>query len=270
MGIEVQKTLTPLELHLAGDYLLGALRRHGIEPNRQEAFLLLAQVWVETARGSSLFNRNPGNLSANPDTYPGDYFRPPWFVVDEQSSLQMQKLHDLMLENKAPRAFRSYDSFDVGFDDYVDTLSKKFPSILKAAAGGDPNAMASAIRSSGYTPDAPPSTGDTLRALSLEFAQKGLFQTLPLVSPGQGSGSSSSLPSPPSGLLSPNGPARADLPLLELGSHGSAVKLWQRIVGVEETGFFAAITDAATRVFQHRKGIREDGKVGPITWSTAP
>lgn len=84
-----------------------------------------------------------------------------------------------------------------------------------------------------------------------------------------------------SALLSSEGPFRgvrykteADMnpitvpPTIRLGTQGSTVLKWQRIVGVPETGTFDAATEAATRVWQARRGLTPDGIVGPKTWGS--
>src|SRR5262245_41566242 len=78
--------------------------------DRETAALLLALIWIETRQGSSVVQHNPGNLSAS-ERYQGKAWRPPWFAIDESSSERMKRLHQMMLEHKAPSAFRAYDSF---------------------------------------------------------------------------------------------------------------------------------------------------------------
>lgn len=46
----------------------------------------------------------------------------------------------------------------------------------------------------------------------------------------------------------------------------TSTKIWQKIVGVLQTGVFDATTDAATRVWQLAHGIAPDGIVGVNTW----
>lgn len=53
---------------------------------------------------------------------------------------------------------------------------------------------------------------------------------------------------------------------IKKGSTGKAVKVWQIIVGVPMDGIFGDETDAATREFQRKKKLQEDGIVGPETW----
>ncbi len=106
--------------------------------------------------------------------------------------------------------------------------------------------------------------------------------TLPL-GPG-GSGSVSPPPQPPLPYFS--GPSA--LPVLELGSRGLAVALWQRYLNHPAsfgtgastsgplatdrrcvvTGIFDSMTVDATRSYQSARGLVPDAHVGPITWGT--
>lgn len=175
---EVPRTRTPISAELAAASLQSALEAAGETPNRDECQLLLAQVWFETGRGKECDNRNVGNIMAGPK-WGGDFFRPAWFEVDASSTPKLVQLHELMLKGEAPNAFRSYDDVTHGFSDYVAQLMHTFPSILAAARAGDAQTMGTAIRTSGYTPDAPSSMGSTLASLQREFEAKGLFHSLP-------------------------------------------------------------------------------------------
>lgn len=175
---EVPRTVTPLAVPSSSAQLLSALRAGGIEPNGDQARLLLAQIWLETAAGKSCNNMNPGNITAGPK-WAGDFFRPLWFTVDASSSAKMVELHNKMLKGQAPNAFRAYDTFEHGFSDYVSQLVHTFPSILRAAETGDAGAVASAIKTSGYAPDAPPGTDRSLATLARQFEAAGVFAQLP-------------------------------------------------------------------------------------------
>ena len=54
--------------------------------------------------------------------------------------------------------------------------------------------------------------------------------------------------------------------VIKKGSRGKAVKVWQIIVGADPDGIFGAKTEAATKDFQRRKGLEQDGIVGKNTW----
>lgn len=163
----------------------------GRPPSRQVCELLLAQVWLETAHGASINNNNPGNLSAG-TKYAGKVWLPPWVAEPgPNASARIIFLHKEMLANRAPRAFRAYDSFAEGMTDHFRALKNIFPSILSAAESGDPRVFASAIFTSKYCPDAachPDKTTPTFRALQKVFQDKGTFKNLPL----------ESIPPPPS------------------------------------------------------------------------
>jgi hypothetical protein len=61
--------------------------------------------------------------------------------------------------------------------------------------------------------------------------------------------------------------------ILELGSIGNDVKTWQNYLisqgytTVEPDGNFGQITENATKDFQKKHGLVDDGEVGPITWN---
>ena len=59
-----------------------------------------------------------------------------------------------------------------------------------------------------------------------------------------------------------------ELPMIQKGSKGSAVKVWQTIVGVTTDGDFGNNTKNATTAFQKKVGgIAVDGIVGKDTWT---
>ena len=199
---EVARVRTALTDSQAAPLLVTALRGVGIEPSREQARLLLAQLRFEGL--GSCNNHNVGNITTRDDGS-RDFFRPTWFEVDASSDPKLVQLHAQMEAGKAPRAFRSYPDFAAGFADYAHELQKQFPSILAAAGTGDAQATANAIKSSGYTPDAPSSLGTTLASIVHEFDGRGLYSELPLVSAGP-----PRAPSPPShqpALPLPTGPS---------------------------------------------------------------
>lgn len=57
------------------------------------------------------------------------------------------------------------------------------------------------------------------------------------------------------------------LPLIMYGSKGSAVRVWQAIVGVETDGEFGEQTKLATLGFQSNHDLKADGEVGRKTWT---
>jgi len=210
---EVPRVRTALADTTAAPLLLAALRGAGVQPSREQARLLLAQLRFEGLGACN--NHNLGNITAN-DQKPGDFFRPVWFTIDGNpepgspwatNKARLLELHALMLAGKAPRAFRSYVDFAAGAADYVRELQTQFPSILAAAATGDAQATANAIKTSGYTPDAPSSLGSTLATIVRDFDARGIFAELPLAGGGQ---PPPPVPAPPSptGPSSPSSPSQ--------------------------------------------------------------
>jgi putative chitinase len=55
--------------------------------------------------------------------------------------------------------------------------------------------------------------------------------------------------------------------LLKNGSKGEDVKKLQEKLGVESTGTFGPKTEAAVKTWQKANGLKDDGIVGPATWS---
>lgn len=56
------------------------------------------------------------------------------------------------------------------------------------------------------------------------------------------------------------------MPTLQLGSYGSAVAVWQKMVGCMPDGHFGPMTQQATRDWQQAHGLVADGVVGPMSW----
>lgn len=57
------------------------------------------------------------------------------------------------------------------------------------------------------------------------------------------------------------------LPIIKYGDIGSAVKVWQTIVGCPADGEFGYVTRGATMAFQTEHSLDPDSEVGPLTWS---
>lgn len=58
-----------------------------------------------------------------------------------------------------------------------------------------------------------------------------------------------------------------NMPIIKKGSEGKAVKMWQVILDVTVDGKFGPQTEAATKAFQKKHKLKEDGIVGGFTWS---
>lgn len=57
--------------------------------------------------------------------------------------------------------------------------------------------------------------------------------------------------------------------LLQIGCTGETIKAWQKFVGVSMTGVFDPETERATKFFQMKSDLREDGMVGSNTLEAA-
>jgi hypothetical protein len=158
---------TPITAEQARVALVAAMP--GID--RETGALLLALVWIETARGH-LMNFNAGNITAS-DKWPGNAWRPPWFELsDAASSPHLLELHEKMLHGKAPSAFRAYGSQLEGFEDFARVLKAQFPSVLAAAATGDARAFVQALHDSGYSRDYSPAHVPNMTSLQAELGQQ--------------------------------------------------------------------------------------------------
>lgn len=58
-----------------------------------------------------------------------------------------------------------------------------------------------------------------------------------------------------------------NMKLIQKGSKGKAVKIWQCVMGITPDGVFGANTEKVTKSFQKNHGLTVDGKVGKNTWS---
>lgn len=57
--------------------------------------------------------------------------------------------------------------------------------------------------------------------------------------------------------------------MIQQGSIGANVRVWQAIIGVATDGVFGPTTDAATKAWQAAHGLVADGVVGPKSWAAA-
>lgn len=131
----VPATKTPIGREDAARALLAAWP----ELDREQAALFLALMWIETAQGHSAVQFNPGNLSASETTWHGKAWRPPWYeLTGPNPEPRLVKLHELMLQGKAPKAFRAYDTWEAGFRDWASNLkSSGYAPLREAASSGD-------------------------------------------------------------------------------------------------------------------------------------
>jgi len=131
--------------------------------------LLMALVWIETARGASVQNNNLGNISAG-RSWPNDAWRPPWFDLEGGTAATDRNvaLHEAMLRGQAPEAFRAYTSLEMGALDFVRTLKGSFPEVLAAAQSGDATAFRDALAQK-YSKDYRNTPPENFAQLAREF-----------------------------------------------------------------------------------------------------
>jgi len=157
---------TPITAEQARVALVAAMP--GID--RETGTLLLALVWIETARGH-LMNNNAGNITAS-DKWPGDAWRPPWFDLSTATTPHLLELHEKMLHGQAPSAFRAYPSLLAGFQDFARVLQHQFKSVLEAARTGDARAFVTALHDSGYSRDYSPAHVPSMTSLQAELGSQ--------------------------------------------------------------------------------------------------
>jgi hypothetical protein len=267
---EVPATNTPIRDTDAAALLVSCLRRElGRVPSRNLAAFLLAQLWLESARGTAMNNNNPGNLTANPDTTTSDFWRPPWFAEPtESTSTRNRQLHEAMQHGQAPSAFLAFPTMLAGFETYVSWIHRKFPSIEQAAESGDSLQVAKAIRTSGYCPDCEPTaTAKTLGSFRTQFLGKGFFNSLPLAPAGGATRPASSLSAsqPPSSGGAFVARKLVDLPSLSVGCMGPAVELLRVLVSASPGNRFDdGLRDQLAEMFGTTFSV--DNIVGPRTW----
>lgn len=190
---EVPRQRSPAtEAELAAVLVRAHAAVFGAVPTRKRATLLLSQWFLETGRGKSIFNNNVGNLTAtNQSTQ--NFWRPPWFEAppyDEADTAgfgsdaprRLERLHELMLQGKAPSAFRAFVDLEEGATAYMRLLRSRYPGILKAATTGSARQFATAVHSEGYCPDPechPDKTTASFASLQKEINRAQLFRGLP-------------------------------------------------------------------------------------------
>lgn len=167
---EVPMTKTPVTAADAKAAVAAAFRDSmGRPATDKELPLLMALVWLETGRGKSVQNYNLGNISANEETYSGDAWRPPWYPEPgPDTSARNVKLHQDMLDGKAPKAFRAYDTLQAGAEDFTNQLKKSFPEVIDAAGTGDATEFRDALAQK-YSKDYKNTPPATFESLAKEF-----------------------------------------------------------------------------------------------------
>lgn len=158
---EVPAKATPLTRDATAALLVPAyVEVFGEAPDQARAELLLALIWIENANGQSIIQNDWGNLATKP-SLGGDYWRPPWFDLDQVEAMpdgakkaRLLDLHQRMLDGKAPEAFRAFATQQDGLRAWLRLLATPgMRPILTAASSGDAVAFAHAIFSTRYCPD---------------------------------------------------------------------------------------------------------------------
>lgn len=149
---ELPRTLTPIGADSATALMVVSLgEREDPDHVARVAQHLLSLVWIETAHGRAMTQHNWGNLAGE---YQGNFWRPPWFTVDESSSARNRALHQRMLEGKAPSKFRAYPDRGAGLEDFLNLVYQpRYASMISYARTGDTQGFANAVHDTGYCPD---------------------------------------------------------------------------------------------------------------------
>jgi hypothetical protein len=171
---QVPATNTPVSEYDASVYLVvGLTKALSSAPSEQLATYSMSLAWVETARGKSIVQHNPGNLSAGAN-WSGDYWRPPWF---DSTDPKYAKLHQQMLDGTTPSAFRAYATPQAGWDAFAREVVRR-KSLVAAMASDDTLGIVRALRETGYAPEYSDASAASFRSLAAEFRSRKLFSGL--------------------------------------------------------------------------------------------
>lgn len=293
----VPRTLTPVSLADSAKLLIATFRRRfGREPTQNEAALLQSQLWLESGRGKKVIAHNVGNIMATSGWVKAGnkIWRPTWFDPEEFEQLpdgpakdRYRRLHKAMKEKKAPSRFRAYPNMQAGYDDYIDLLARRFPTIVEAAGTGDPMQFAIAVRDSRYCPDCNPAkTSNSFGRLKREMLASGHFDSLqggrePLPldltpeektsSPGSAGGGRGFSSDSEQSSYGPEGKRLVDfdLPTLREGAHSAGVQLWQklvnRVLSTDEEALRQFQVALKGGGIQPQAALKVDSEFGPIT-----
>lgn len=136
------RTVVPLQRTPASSSeIRGALSRAVQQVTGQPArpsllAVLTAHASLETGAGRAMYNYNFGGIKG---TGPSGL---------TASSATREVVDGRSVATRA--GFRAYNSIDEGAHDYVSLLSRRYPEALQAAAGGDVDGFAHALRQGGY------------------------------------------------------------------------------------------------------------------------
>jgi len=108
----------------------------GRPPRAAEVDVLAAQVSLETAHGSAMYNYNFGGIKgASPEGATARYLT---HEVTTGGSITLEQ------------GFRAYSSLDAGARDYVAVMQARFPQALTRAGSGDVDGFAHALKQAHY------------------------------------------------------------------------------------------------------------------------
>ena len=136
--------------------------------------------------------------------------------------------------------FRAYDSMAEGVSGYYDFISTKRYANLKTA--GDYKTYAEYLKKDGYATSSTyvNTLVSTVRKYDLTKYDSGTVTVV------QGDD--------------------YNMKTIKKGSKGTAVKIWQIIIGAEPDGIFGSDTERLTKEYQKRLGLVTDGIVGAKSW----
>lgn len=169
--------------------------------------------------------------------------------------------------------FRKYATAQAGAEDLIRVAYDRRPKVLAAASRGDFYGVSAELHASGYYEG----FGSTVAArINNHF--KALCRAINEAALVFGEPGAIFVPLPPSEPWQDD--VLEDNPLILRGSHGRYVKVWQGDIlnvwlqknGAEtiaSDGMFGPITTTITKNWQLAQHLKNDGKVGPITWGKA-
>lgn len=162
MRDDLGRTPTPVSLDQARSLLRTALDARGTVVSPDAANVILAHIALENGNGERVIQHNFGNLIATQE-WAGDFWRPPWFGdPTPETPPELRRKHELMLQGKAPGAFRAYANAAEGMRFYIGALDSLG---LLAAAENGPRSFA-AKASLRFSPDADPNAlGNSLESI---------------------------------------------------------------------------------------------------------
>lgn len=126
-------------------------RLRGAAPSERTLDVLTAHASLETASGGRMYNFNFGGIKG---TSPAGL---------TTAAMTHEVIDGRRTEVRA--FFRAYRTLDEGAEDFVGLLNRRYGAALDAAAAGDPDAYAHALKSRGYYTGDESDYADTLRGL---------------------------------------------------------------------------------------------------------